>query len=1119
MGLIADIHKDLEKGALQLMVEYRERLNREAIKLCGDQAKAEDLVLRTIERVLAKADTYKDDINLYAWMVTIMENIHKNDMKRPVVRGTTAVETDKLEEYAGADWSTDEEILKNSDSEALRKALSGLDPKYHQALLLRYYQDFSVKQIAAILQLPLGTVCRRLQIAHGILAGKLKSEFGKAKKPLAVLAALLFGITALFGAYQLGKVEEVVKVEKVEEGGDCASNRRSPTGIHSASEQSEPSDSVSARPQSPGNTSDGRFDLTQETQPQQTQEEQDKEKTMSIWEKAVVGLATVAGLSFPSVAAIDADSYIRRGLIAQWDGIDNLATGTHVADTNVWVDRMGNSTDLTASYLSFTDGKCAYLQGKRIASTCSKLPTTYAESTMEIHAFSPQYTRHNATDALLSTGQGGTLFWQDGSANFGCSYAGNANQVYFAGSFQNQFSFTPAQSRDITTARNTWTMTTGGYTRSVYANGAKGTPAGANGWNWTQDSYAPHQQVRFGSGQDGTHYKAYSIRVYDRQLSQNEIAFNVAIDQVRFQGATLKDLLPATLPDGYRLNATEDGLEVLVNASVLDRSGYLSINGAECAESTEIWVPQGSMLSISYVGKPGFGFGSWTGAPEWAKFPKEGQIDVKACAPLSIGAWSNVESPNPIVLFNSLEVVNGTSLKVGYDVVTAGELADTVTLGVCYGQDPNRLGYTNVTANVIGAGEIRIAGLIPSRTYYVKLVADGNGRIGTSETKSAETEAGSYGTYGADQPVVTRCDVAGMQESLRIRGDVTAPEGTVLLVHYGTTTDIDAMTTVSFGTKGIRGGGYFADIKDLTANVKYYVIVETVNGGFCDRYPIQSATPVPVSAPSVRKVASFNGGCWLRTTEIMTDVFKGSFTMSVWVKNPRGTTVGKADEYGLNRYGKIMGCGNNGGYVPGPSIHVAPSGWTQGTDAAFKENPKYYLSAVFRSELDSGAVQSCTVNAPEGLEIWKDDTWHHVAMTYDQTAKTLWLYLDAQLVGTNRNENMYALRNPNYPMTFGSNQIDPTLGNGRLVGQIAEATVWRGKMDAKGIRRIRRGDFSDNDDKLVAHWLTGREPYLEDFANNTKHPYRLTNPGNGVSFVDAPDFRLAPSPGLMLILK
>ena len=836
---------------------------------------------------------------------------------------------------------------------------------------------------------------------------------------------------------------------------------------------------------------------------------------MSTWKKAVVGIATAAGLSFPSVAAIDADSYIRRGLIAQWDGIDNLATGTHVADTNVWVDRMGNSTDFTASYLSFTDGKCAYLQGKRIASTCSKLPTTYAESTMEIHAFSPKYTRHDATDALLSTGQGNVLFWQDGVANFGCTYVGNANQVYYAGSFRNQFSFTPAQSRDITTARNTWTMTTGSYTRSVYANGAKGTPAGANGWNWYQDSYAPHQQVRFGSGQEGTYYKAYSIRVYNRQLSPNEIAFNVAIDQVRFQGATLKDLLPATLPDGYRLNATEDGLEVLVNASVLDRSGYLSVNGEAAAESTEIWVPQGSLLSISYVGKQGFGFGSWVGAPEWAEFPEKGRIDVKAHAPLSIGARSSVESPNPVVLFNSLDVVNGTSLKVGYDVVTAGESASMVTLGVCYGQDANRLGYTNLTANVIGPGEILISGLIPSRTYYVKLVADGNGRIGTSETKSAVTEANSYGTYGADQPVVTHCDVAGMQGVLRIRGDVTAPEGTVLLVHYGATTNIDEMTTVSIGTESIRGGGYFADIKDLSANVKYYVVVEAVNGGFYDLYPVQSGTPVPVVATSVRKAASFDGSGYLRTKEIIKGVFTGSFTMSVWVKNPRGVTSGNPNLWGLNRFGQIMGCGCNESRVPGPLICVSPTDWTPDTDAEFKLQPRYYLNASMRTEDSNGKAEICTVKLPEDLEIWKDDTWHHVAMTYDQAAKTLRLYLDAQLVGTNRNESVHALKDPNWPMTFGAQQVSPT-AYGKLMGEVAEATVWRGVMDAKGIRRLRRGEFSDNDEKLVGHWLTGREPYLEDFANNTTHPHGLTN--GGASFVDAPDFRFV-LPGLMLILR
>ena len=48
MGLIADIHSDLERGALQLIVEYRERLRSEAIVLCKDAALAEDLVFRTL---------------------------------------------------------------------------------------------------------------------------------------------------------------------------------------------------------------------------------------------------------------------------------------------------------------------------------------------------------------------------------------------------------------------------------------------------------------------------------------------------------------------------------------------------------------------------------------------------------------------------------------------------------------------------------------------------------------------------------------------------------------------------------------------------------------------------------------------------------------------------------------------------------------------------------------------------------------------------------------------------------------------------------------------------------------------------------------------------------------
>ena len=72
-----------------------------------------------------------------------------------------------------------------------------------------------------------------------------------------------------------------------------------------------------------------------------------KVNSMTTWRKVGCFLVTAVA-AFSALAAIDADSYVQRGLVAQWDGIDNLATGTHVADTNVWVDRTPSRTPTRA---------------------------------------------------------------------------------------------------------------------------------------------------------------------------------------------------------------------------------------------------------------------------------------------------------------------------------------------------------------------------------------------------------------------------------------------------------------------------------------------------------------------------------------------------------------------------------------------------------------------------------------------------------------------------------------------------------------------------------------------------------------------------------------------------
>ena len=198
------LHNDLHEGALQLIAEHRVPLLARARSLCGNSNDADELVIRTIDQAIRKIDTYTGEGDILSWMMTILVNLHNHDYRSPVVRNTLVVEADELEKCAGADWATDEQILKNSDSEAIRQAISELDPKYNQVLMMRYYEEFSLKQIADILRLPLGTVCRRAQIAHRLLAGKLSGKLGKAKKPLTVAVALLLLGGSLFGAWKAG---------------------------------------------------------------------------------------------------------------------------------------------------------------------------------------------------------------------------------------------------------------------------------------------------------------------------------------------------------------------------------------------------------------------------------------------------------------------------------------------------------------------------------------------------------------------------------------------------------------------------------------------------------------------------------------------------------------------------------------------------------------------------------------------------------------------------------------------------------------------------------------------------------------------------------------------------
>ena len=219
MGIIKEIQSDLDNAALRVVSDYRSRLSAEALKLCGNPTDSEDLVMRTFDAVFRARDTYDSKKgDFYPWIVGVMHRVWAKTDRRIVDRATQPVDPLILNDLAGASNKTMEDILRNSDHDALRVAINHLEPEYRKLIGLYYFDDLSLKEIAAFLKTSPSSISRKLEVARKILMAKLSVQLGK-KKPLAVLLGVLLGAGALFGAWQAG----VSIVESMSESGRAVS--------------------------------------------------------------------------------------------------------------------------------------------------------------------------------------------------------------------------------------------------------------------------------------------------------------------------------------------------------------------------------------------------------------------------------------------------------------------------------------------------------------------------------------------------------------------------------------------------------------------------------------------------------------------------------------------------------------------------------------------------------------------------------------------------------------------------------------------------------------------------------------------------------------------------------
>lgn len=171
----------------QQLTDVLDRLYATALRMTRHQADAEDLVSDAVAKALKNRDRLKDPASFRGWIFRILTNTFiSNCRKQKNCPEISFTETDseseedfwlfdRLHQPLLLFWGNnpEQEFLNNVLREDLAKALDKLKDEYRIVVLLADVEGFSYQEIAAILEIPVGTVRSRLARARSRLQKSL----------------------------------------------------------------------------------------------------------------------------------------------------------------------------------------------------------------------------------------------------------------------------------------------------------------------------------------------------------------------------------------------------------------------------------------------------------------------------------------------------------------------------------------------------------------------------------------------------------------------------------------------------------------------------------------------------------------------------------------------------------------------------------------------------------------------------------------------------------------------------------------------------------------------------------------------------------------------------------
>jgi RNA polymerase sigma-70 factor (ECF subfamily) len=170
----------------EIMRRYRSPITNYIYRFLNDYEEAVDLAQETFVRVYFALERYHTEYAFSTYVYRIATNLAISEIRRRkrrrLISLTGLFQTDKTEEaqdFNPPDEKSlpDADLIENEQSKTIARAIAALPEKYRAPIILRDVEGKSYEEVAAIMQLSLGTTKSRISRARKLLREKLQTYF------------------------------------------------------------------------------------------------------------------------------------------------------------------------------------------------------------------------------------------------------------------------------------------------------------------------------------------------------------------------------------------------------------------------------------------------------------------------------------------------------------------------------------------------------------------------------------------------------------------------------------------------------------------------------------------------------------------------------------------------------------------------------------------------------------------------------------------------------------------------------------------------------------------------------------------------------------------------------